>query len=135
MEKLFVAAIILFFPTFVFASFSSFSHIHSVVGNSEQNVGLAETIVSKAFAFPSPANPDTQIGFRVTGGPIKLSFSLYDSVGQKLYQKEDTYASGYNRIPINQSLLGFDLPVGVYFFLLKDDGLKVMSKGKFGVVR
>ena len=37
-------------------------------------------------------------------------------------------------IPINKDVLSFELPVGVYFFLIKQNG-EVVSKGKFGVVR
>ena len=94
----------------------------------------SETTINQAYAYPSPANPDTEIGFRITNNSALIHFSLFDQFGQTLYKVSDTYDIGYQRIDINETTLGFQLPVGVYYFFLEHNDT-IVSKGSFGVVR
>ena len=64
----------------------------------------------------------------------RSSTKISKSGATKLYSVTNTYAVGYNRIPINKNAIGFELPVGVYYFVLSSNDA-VLSKNKFGVVR
>ena len=101
-----------------------------------QQVGEG-SLESEVLAFPSPAKEGrTQIGFRVGGGSIELRFELYDPYGQKRYEHEQNYEIGYHRITINEEVLGYTLPVNVYYYLMIDVKTnKIIARGKFGVVR
>lgn len=115
--------------------FSTFDIVDS--DNSEKNEDETTTaqLSGKAFAFPSPAeNGETEIGFRVVNAVMDIELSLYNAYGTKLYSISDQYAIGYNRIPINKDVIGFELPVGVYYFVLSSNA-EVLAKNKFGVVR
>ena len=94
----------------------------------------SEPSIGQAYAYPSPANPDTAIGFRVSNASALIKFSLFDQFGQSLYKLSDTYDIGYQRIDINETTLGFPLSVGVYYFILEHDDT-IVSKGSFGVIR
>ncbi len=114
--------------------FTSFDIVESE-GREKNENQIAGQLSGKAFAFPSPAeNGETEIGFRVVNAVMDIELSLYNAYGTKLYSISDQYAIGYNRIPINKDVIGFELPVGVYYFVLSSNA-EVLAKNKFGVVR
>tara|TARA_Y100001968_G_scaffold207028_1_gene190232 strand:- start:2067 stop:2567 length:501 start_codon:yes stop_codon:yes gene_type:complete len=115
--------------------FTSFGGNESMVLDTVSNLLASESasIEGKAYAYPSPAlNGSTSIGFRVKDGAMDVLFELYDELGQKIYSVNDVFPAGYNRIPINTTVIGYELPVGSYYFLLLQDS-NIVTKGKFGV--
>jgi|GEM_PF-5737213 len=115
-------------------------NVETQVSEASATLGIAQ-ISGKALAYPSPMNQNNSeagIYYRLTG-PMSLEIRLYDIKVNLIYQK--TYAPGTdqskfgnNKISLNPSDIGITLPFGVYFFVLLSDN-KVISKGKFGVVR
>mgnify|MGYP001173628453 CR=1 FL=1 len=115
--------------------FNAFGGNEAMVLDTVSNLLASESasIEGKAYAYPSPAlNGSTSIGFRVKDGAMDVLFELYDELGQKIYSLNDVFPAGYNRIPINSEIMGYDLPVGSYYFLLLK-GSDIVTKGKFGV--
>ena len=102
-----------------------------------KNSSDTESVFSgSAYAYPSPAlNGETEIGFRIVNTSMDVELSLFNSFGTKIYSISDEYSVGYNRVSINESIIGFPLSVGVYYFVLTDSDNELLSKGKFGVVR
>ena len=118
------------FRSFFSSTSSTKSPILSLQSQSNQGI-----IDSEAIAYPSPAiNGETEIGFQITGGDVIVELYLYDQFGQELLHISKNVSAGYNTIPINSSVLGYSLPVGVYYYVLQIDS-ETVSKGNFGVVK
>ena len=120
-----------------YVGFDSFGGNDIIADYAVETLLASETarIIGKAYAYPSPAlNGNTSIGFRVNDGPIDILFELYDELGQKIYSLNNIFPVGYNRIPINTNILGYELPVGSYYFLLLQNS-EIVTKGKFGVTK
>ena len=129
-----LSLLILTLSSSLYAQFLSFNVDLLSDNNTNIQSENSETSIGKAYAYPSPANPDTSIGFRVSNASALIKLSLFDQFGQLLFSISETYDVGYQRIDINETTLGFPLPVGVYYFFLEHNDT-IVSKGSFGVIR
>lgn len=91
--------------------------------------------------YPNPFKLSTgsELGYHLSRN-TSVTLKIYDILGNEFFSK--TYPSGekggslgYNKVPFNTAVLGHShMPVGVYFYILLDDGSSVIGKGKFALL-
>lgn len=97
-------------------------------------------IIGKALPYPSPMkwSEGGIIGYRLNQSS-EITLRVYDMRGVEIVKltflsEELGGREGYNRVPFNKEVVGYDLPTGVYTYLVMS-GDSVLSKNKVGVVR
>ena len=117
----------------------SFQSINGSISSSSELFSSTDSnsiFSGTAYSYPSPApGGTTDIGFRIINATMHVALELFDSVGSKIYKKELTeYPVGYNTIEISPDTIGYQLPTGVYYFVLTDQDGELLSKGKFAAI-
>jgi hypothetical protein len=81
----------------------------------------------------------TRIGYELSID-MDMRLIVYDMLGHKVYEQyfeagqEPGGAAGWNEVPFDRDCVGgFDLPSGIYFFLLIYEG-DVLGRGKMAVI-
>jgi hypothetical protein len=84
--------------------------------------------------YPNPFNPATRIQFRVgslqSGAPIHTTLVIYNILGQKvrILVDEEKLPGDYQVIWDGKSDEGKDVSSGIYFYVLKTEGLTLTKK-------
>jgi len=111
------------------------------LGYFDPNAGnpLAVELVSAPLNFPNP--------FRLSSGTVvryvlsssgAIDFHVYDMFGRRIYKThfdadiDGVTRAGNGEIPFDRSLVGSDLSVAVYFYVIIHDGV-VIGKGKMAI--
>jgi hypothetical protein len=98
------------------------------------------SIINKPLNYPNPfqLSRGTTIGYKLTqDSDVRLE--IYNSFGHRILRKDIMAgASGgsafqYNRITLTKSDFKYDLPAGVYFYVLTANGEKI-GKGKMAII-
>jgi hypothetical protein len=99
-------------------------------------------VLGRALFYPSPfkISNGSKLGYRLSKD-MNIEVRIYNLRAHEVFR--ETYNSGtpggrsslsdyYNKVSFDSSNLG-DLPAGIYFYLIMNDG-KVLSKGKFAIL-
>jgi hypothetical protein len=92
-----------------------------------------------ALNYPNPfrRSQTTTVGYRLNRD-ADIEFRLYTSQGYEIYRTSFAAGSpggtvGFNQIPISSTLFGQNLDVGVYMFVLINEG-SIVAKNKMAVL-
>ena len=73
--------------------------------------------IGKPVVYPNPSTPDSRVHiFSKVEAPVVIK--VYDELARQWSSGEIVLNSGENSIPLN-SLVGTDLPKGLYFLVLE----------------
>ena len=108
-------------------------------GTSEESKKDAE-VLGPALCYPNPFRQveGTELGYRLSKN-MDVEVRIYDMLSNMIFK--NTFQAGaqggrigYNKLSMNlETLDGFVLSAGVYFYLLVNNG-KVLAKGKMAVL-
>lgn len=115
------------------------------LGISSRPNGLADTspvsLETRPLVYPNPfsLSDGAVLGYRLSRN-ADVEIRIFDIRANQIFkQRYDAGAYGgigntYNKLSINRSIFGgYDLPAGIYFFVISSEG-RVIGKGKFAVV-
>ena len=113
---------------------------HSIKVLSQSTTSFLNQMVGKPLIFPNPFrwNSGARIGYRLTND-MDVTVEIYNFAGYKVFSKplkagtEQGALKDYNRIPVNESVLGCPLPAGVYVYFILHEGV-VLGKDKMVIM-
>jgi hypothetical protein len=100
---------------------------------------IVPEVIGPALCYPNPFKQETggTLGYRLSKH-MDLDIYIYDMMANlifknTLYEGSIGGRAGYNKVVLNaETLNGFELSCGVYFYLLVHEG-EVLAKGKMAV--
>ncbi len=97
-------------------------------------------LLGRALCYPNPFrfSKGAHIGYMLTQD-MDIELRVYSTTAHLMAQKtlvsgvDEGAKQGYNRVPINSSFFGADLPAGIYIYILIYKG-KIIGKDKMAVL-
>ena len=113
--------------------------LRSLEGAESDDDLIAAKVLGTPLFYPNPFSMSSgaQLGYKLSKN-MDIEIRLYDIRANEIFRKTfgaATYGgvTGYNKVFFDLAVIGrYDLPAGIYFFVLMHDG-SVLGRGKFAV--